>query len=126
MLPKGSRAIALEENCLQAPKLTLSQTLNLTGRQLFSRTIVWLSPTLKLTLTLTQIPTLTEEQFSSGGNCPDTLQRGLDLFRNSVFKSVLKAENGLIKDKQVNEIGMIYKKFVLELRCYSTALLFWR
>ena len=66
MLPKGSRAIALEENCLQAPKLTLSQTLNLTGRQLFSRTIVWLPPTLKLTLTLTQIPTLTEEQFSSG------------------------------------------------------------
>ena len=32
----------------------------------------WLPPSLNLTLLLTQTLTLTGEQFSSGGNCPDT------------------------------------------------------
>ena len=45
------------------PKLTPSQTLTLTGGQLFSGAIVWLPPTLKLTLTLTQTPTLTRGQY---------------------------------------------------------------
>ena len=43
------------------PKLTLSQTLTLTGGQCFSSAIVWLPTppaTVKLTLTLTQTPTL--------------------------------------------------------------------
>ena len=44
------------------PKLTLSQTLTLTGEQCFSSAIVWLPPplppTVKLTLTLTQTTTL--------------------------------------------------------------------
>ena len=31
------------------------------------------SPTLKLTLTLTQTPTLTRVQFSSRGNCPHSI-----------------------------------------------------
>ena len=63
-LQEGSRAIAAEENCPPTPKLTLTQTLNLTRGQFYLGAIVWLSPTLKLTLTLTQIPTLTGGQLS--------------------------------------------------------------
>ena len=54
-------------------KLTLSQTLTLTGEDQFtSGPTVWLPPILNLTLLLTQTLILTGEQFSSGGNCPDT------------------------------------------------------
>ena len=69
----GATAIATEENCPPTRKLTLTQTLTLTRGQLFPGAIVWLPPTLKLILTLTETPALTEGQFSSGGNCMDTL-----------------------------------------------------
>ena len=74
-LEKGSTAIAPEENCLPIPKLTLSQTLTLTVGKNFSDAIVCSPPTLKLTLTLTQMPTLTREQFSLWDNCLNTLEK---------------------------------------------------
>ena len=43
----SSRTIFHEENCQPTPKLTLSQTLTLTGGQIFSGAIVWLLPNLK-------------------------------------------------------------------------------
>ena len=46
------------------PKLTLSQNLTLTGGQFSSGAVVCLPPTLKLTLTLIQIPILTGGQLS--------------------------------------------------------------
>ena len=74
VIQRGSRTIALEENCLPTPKLTLTQTLAITGGGNFSRgQLSDHPPTLKLTLTLTQTPTLTRGGgFSLGGNCPDT------------------------------------------------------
>ena len=53
-------AIFLGGDCLVAPPLPPS--------------------TLKLTLTLTQIPTINGEQFSSGDNCPDTQENIWILF----------------------------------------------
>ena len=45
VIQRGSRTIALEENCLPTPKLTLTQTLAITGGgQLFSGAIVWSPP----------------------------------------------------------------------------------
>ena len=49
------------------------------SKQFFLGTIVWLPPALKLTLTLTETPTLTGGQFSSGGNCPDTVQQNVNM-----------------------------------------------
>ena len=69
----GSRTIAPKKNCPPTPKLILTEPLTLTRGQFCSEAIVRLPPTLKLTLTLTQTPTLTGGQFSSGANCPDTL-----------------------------------------------------
>ena len=60
------------ENFPAVPKLTLTKILTLTRGQFSSGAIVWLPPTLKLTLTLTKTPTLTGGQFSSEGNCLDT------------------------------------------------------
>ena len=60
----SSRTIFHEENCQPTPKLTLSQTLTLTGGQIFSGAIVWLLP--NLNLPKKKIPTLTAGQFSSG------------------------------------------------------------
>ena len=62
------RAIAPERNCLPIPKLTLSQTLTLTGEGgNFSRGQLSGCPlTLKLNLTLTQTLTLTEGNFPRG------------------------------------------------------------
>ena len=51
--------IAPEESCPPTAKLNLNQTLTLTGEQFSLGAIFWLPPTLKLTLTLTQTPTLT-------------------------------------------------------------------
>ena len=65
----------VKENCLPIPKLTLSQTLTLTVGKNFSDAIVCSPPTLKLTLTLSQMPTLTRGQFSLWGNCLDTLEK---------------------------------------------------
>ena len=62
----SSRTTACKENCPQPQKLILTQTLTPTRGQISSRAIVWLLPTLKLTLTLTKTPTLTRGQFSSG------------------------------------------------------------
>ena len=56
---KGSRTIAPEENYHPILKLVLNQTLTLTGRGQLSGC----PPTLKLTLTLTQVPTLTRVNF---------------------------------------------------------------
>ena len=63
----------LQDNCLRGklsptPKLTLSQTLILTGRgrggQFFSEAIVWLPPNPKANPDLTQTPILTGGNFS--------------------------------------------------------------
>ena len=40
----GSRTIATKENCPPTPKLTLGQTLTLTGDQFSLGAIVWLPP----------------------------------------------------------------------------------
>ena len=60
---EGSGAIAPEEFYLP----TLGQTLALTRGQFSFGEIVWLFPTLKLTLILIQTPTLTDGQLSLGG-----------------------------------------------------------
>ena len=79
---EGSRAISPEEFYLP----TLGQTLTLTRGQFSFSEIVWLFPTLKLTLILIQTPTLTDGQLSLGGNCPDTnfLLRNLYIYARNI------------------------------------------
>ena len=88
----SSRTTACKENCPQPQKLILTQTLTPTRGQISSRAIVWLLPTLKLTLTLTKTPTLTRGQFSSGrrggGNCPYTDCFCRFVFVIKTFKSI--------------------------------------
>ena len=61
------RTIAPEKNCLPIPKLTLSQTLTLTGGGIsLGGNCLVAPPTLKLNLILTQTPTLTEGNFPRG------------------------------------------------------------
>ena len=54
------------------PKTNSNSNLTLTGGNLLRGQLSGCVPTLKLTLTLTQTPTLTGEQFPSGENCLDT------------------------------------------------------
>ena len=71
----GSRAIAPEENTPPPPNLKTNPKPNPNPTredQFTSGPTDWLPPTLNLTLLFTQTLTLTGEQFSSGGNCPDT------------------------------------------------------
>ena len=71
---KSSRAISPEENCSPpTPKLTLTQTLTLTMGRFSSEAIVYLPPNPKTNPNLDQNPTINRGQFSSGGNCPDTI-----------------------------------------------------
>ena len=68
------------ENFPPTPKLTITETLSLTwggggGGNFLRGQLSGFPTTLKLTLTLTQTPTLSEGQYSSGGNCPDTISR---------------------------------------------------
>ena len=67
----------LKENCPRGklppiPKLILTQTLTLTRGHFSWGQLFGCPPTLKLTITLTQSPTLNREKFSSGVNFPDT------------------------------------------------------
>ena len=57
------------------PKTNPKPNPNPTGGQFSSGVIVWLSPTLKLFLTLNQSPTLTGDNFPWEGNCLDTLEK---------------------------------------------------
>ena len=51
------------------------ETLTFTRGQFFPGQLPGCPPTLKLTLTLTKTPNLTGDQFSSGGNGPDTVPK---------------------------------------------------
>ena len=55
-LEDGSRTIALEENCPATPKLTLTQTPTVTREQFTSGAIVWLSPNPKTNPNLDRYP----------------------------------------------------------------------
>ena len=86
----GSRKIAPEENCSPNAKLTLSQTLTLNGRQFSSGAIVWLSPNPKTNPGLDPNLSPNRGQFSSGGNCPDTifLLRNLYIYARNITNIV--------------------------------------
>ena len=67
LLYNGSRTIAPEENSFQTPKLTLSQTLTLTGGQLSSGAIVWFLHNPKTNPQLDPNPNPNQGAISSGG-----------------------------------------------------------
>ena len=64
-VPKGSRTIVPEENWNP----------DLHQGSIFSGAIAWLPPNPKTDPNLDQNPNLTGGQFSSGGNCPDTVPK---------------------------------------------------
>ena len=69
------RTIAPEKNCLPIPKLTLSQTLTLTGGGNFSRgQLSGCPPNPQTKPHLDPNPDPNRGQLSPGGNCPDTVK----------------------------------------------------
>ena len=81
--------------------------------------IVWLPPTLKLTLTLTQPPNLIRGKFSSAGggdNCPDTISSKV-----VYFKSVSHIKYSTYKKRSALPLNILYDPQTIQLAVQAMA-----